>query len=394
MTEQLTIYRQYASFIKRILFYAGLWPAENKESSYFYRHIPILIILSGIFMSFGTLRFCLENLDNIKVLTKGLSPLGSFLLVAVKALMFFLYQEQLRELNLNLELMFEEILEKVYYQPVIFSLLNLFKRPAYIFYYLIIMTIILLTCTPFLLICYQVIENINPKHYVLPYPTIFPWIDGSLGIRYQVQFLFEIQMGWFIVFVTSGVDSAYGFYIFQMIGILRVMSLESEKLGKSSKEHDIILRNCIRRQILLLRCRDIIQSIYGPVVLNLMLTSVVILCALIFQLLQTEITLGKAVVALLYGIVKMTQAFSYSWYGSILTTESEAFRRSVYCSEWYQNGNIELMKGVLLTLIQKPIVLSACHFFYISLDLFVKILNTSLSYYFLLQTFDEANDKR
>nr|KAF7416802.1 hypothetical protein H0235_011333 [Vespula pensylvanica] len=366
MTEQLTIYRQYASFIKRILFYAGLWPAENKESSYFYRHIPILIILSGIFMSFGTLRFCLENLDNIKVLTKGLSPLGSFLLVAVKALMFFLYQEQLRELNLNLELMFEEILEKVYYQPVIFSLLNLFK----------------------------LIENINPKHYILPYPTIFPWIDGSLGIRYQVQFLFEIQMGWFIVFVTSGVDSAYGFYIFQMIGILRVMSLECEKLGKSSKEHDIILRNCIRRQILLLRCRDIIQSIYGPVVLNLMLTSVVILCALIFQLLQTEITLGKAVVALLYGIVKMTQAFSYSWYGSILTTESEAFRRSVYCSEWYQNGNIELMKGVLLTLIQKPIVLSACHFFYISLDLFVKILNTSLSYYFLLQTFDEANDKR
>ncbi|XP_035720600.1 odorant receptor 22c-like [Vespa mandarinia] len=405
MTEQLSIYRQYASFIKRILFCAGLWPVENKESSYFYRHLPILIVLSGIFMFFGTLKFCLENFDNIKVLTKGLSPLGSFLVVAVKALMFFLYREQLRELNLNLELMFEEVLEKVCYQPVVFSWLNFFQRPAYIFYYLTIITIILLTCTPFLLIGYQVIKDINPKHYVLPYPSIFPWIDGSLDIRYQVQFLFEIQMGWFIVFVTSGVDSAYGFYIFQMIGILRAMSLECEELGKSSKKHDITLRNCIRKQILLFRCRDIIQNIYGPVVLNLMLSSVVILCALIFQLLQvrqiclllsiekTEISIAKAAVALLYGIVKMTQAFLYSWYGSILITESEAFRRSVYCSEWYQNGNIELMKGVLLMLVQKPIVLSACHLFYISLDLFIKILNTSLSYYFLLQTFDETNDK-
>lgn len=209
-----------------------------------------------------------------------------FLFFFFKALMFLLYREQLRELNLNLELMFEEVLDKVYYRSVALSSLDRFKRPAYIFYYLTGITIILLTCTPLILIVYEIVENGNPKNYVLPFPSIFPWIDGSLGIRYQVQFLFEIQMCWFIVFVTSGVDSAYGFYIFQMIGIMRVMSLECETIGKSSEVNDFIIRNCARKQIILLRCRDIIQNIYGPVVLNLMLCSVVILCALIFQLLQ------------------------------------------------------------------------------------------------------------
>nr|KAF7416801.1 hypothetical protein H0235_011332 [Vespula pensylvanica] len=346
---------------------AGLWPVENTRSSYFYRHLPILIVLSGTFMFFGTLKFCLENLNNIKVLTKGLSPLGSFLLVAVKALMFFLYREQLRELNLNLESMFEEMLEKAHYRPVVLS--------------------------PLLLIVYQIIKNISPKHYVLPYPATFSWIDGTPNIVYQAQFLFEIIFGWFVVSVTSGVDTIYGFYIFQMSGILRAMCFECEKLGKSSKELDVILRNCIKRQILLLRCRDIIQNVYGPVVLCLILSSVIVLCALIFQMFQTEISIGKTVLFLIYGIMKMTQAFMYSWYGSILAVESEAFRRSVYCCGWYQDGDIERMKDVLFMLVQKPIVLTACQLFSISLDLFVKILNTSLSYYFLLQTFDENNDE-
>nr|XP_050856225.1 odorant receptor Or2-like [Vespula vulgaris] len=393
MTKQLAMYRKYECFIKRIMLCAGLWPVENTESSYFYRHLPILIVLSGTFMFFGTLKFCLENLDNIKVLTKGLSPLGSFLLVAVKALMFFLYREQLRELNFNLESMFEEMLEKTHYRPVVLSLLNLFKRPAYIVYYLTMFVILLYIFRPILLIVYQIIKNISPKHYVLPYPATFSWIDGTPNIVYQAQFLFEIIFGWFVVSVTSGVDTIYGFYIFQMSGILRAMCFECEELGKSSKELDVILRNCIKRQILLLRCRDIIQNVYGPVVLCLIVSSVIVLCALIFQMFQTEISIGKTVLFLIYGIMKMTQAFMYSWYGSILAVESEAFRRSVYCCGWYQDGDIERMKDVLFMLVQKPIVLTACQLFSISLDLFVKILNTSLSYYFLLQTFDENNDE-
>ncbi|KAK2588892.1 hypothetical protein KPH14_001753 [Odynerus spinipes] len=376
-----------------MLLCAGLWPTEDTESSYLYRCIPILTVFSGALMFYGTSKFCQENLYNLKVFTKGLSLLGSFSLVAFKALMFFLYRQQLHELNNILESMFEEVLEKVHYQPVVLSMLNLFRRPAYMVYYLTMGTIILYMCSPLILILYQAIKNIDPKRYGLPFPGSFPWIDGTPGIRYQVQYLFEIQLGWFMVFVTGSVDSVYGFYIFQMIGILRAMSLDCEKIEKSSKELDSVLQNCVKKQILLIRCRDIIQNVYGPVVLGLIVSSAIILCALIFQMFETEINVGKTVLFLLYGMMKMTQAFMYSWYGSLVTAESEAFQRSIYCSEWYQQGNVVLMKDVLLVLSQKPIILTACHFCHISLDLFVKILNTSLSYYFLLQTFDEDNNK-
>ncbi|KAI4473437.1 hypothetical protein M0804_015352 [Polistes exclamans] len=292
--KQLATYRRYASFIKRLLFYSGLWPVENKKSSYFYRHIPILAIVYAALLFYGCVRFCKDNLNDVKAFTKGLSPLGSMVVVIIKVLMFFLYQEEIRELHLNLESIFEEVIEKTYCRPVLFEMLNIFKRPAYIFYYLTIITVIMLTCMPFLLIIYEAIKNINPRHYILPYPATFPWIDGSFGIKYELQYLHEIQVGWFIIFVTSGVDTAYGFYIFQMVGILRFMSLECEKIGKSSDEFDIILlRNCIEKEILLLRCRDIIQNVYGPVVLNLIVSSVVVLCGLIFQVLQQMVPASK-----------------------------------------------------------------------------------------------------
>ncbi|XP_047355508.1 uncharacterized protein LOC124951317 isoform X1 [Vespa velutina] len=393
MVEQLATYRKYECFIKRILLCVGLWPMENTGSSCFYQYLPIFAILSATFMFYGTLKFCLENFDNVKVLSKGLSPLGSFGLVAVKALMFFLYREQLHELNMNLESMFEEMLKKTHYRPVILSLLNLFKRPAYIVYYLTMFVILLYLFRPFLLIVYEVIKNVSPKHYVLPFPTTFPWIDETPNMVFQAQFLFEIVFGWFVICVTSAVDTVYGFYIFQMSGVLRAMCFECEHLGKSSKELDVILRNCIKRQILLLRCRDIIQNVYGPIVLCLIVSSVIVLCALIFQMFQTEISIGKTVLFLFYGIMKIIQAFLYSWYGSILDVESEAFRQSIYCCRWYQDGNIKLMKGVLLILVQKPIVLTACHLFCISLDLFVK-LYSKYKFFITLNSISKIIHKR
>lgn len=48
------------------------------------------------------------------------------------------------------------------------------------------------------------------------------------------------------------------------------------------------------------------------------------------------------------------------------------------------------MKNILAILTQKPIIIIACHFVHISLDIFIKIINTSISYYFLLQTFEET----
>lgn len=142
--------------------------------------------------------------------------------------------------------------------------------------------------TPLIIIVYEGIQNVQPKHYGLPFPASFPWIDGTPGIIYQMQYFFEAQYIWFIIFLTGGIDSSYGLSLFQMAGILRAMSLEVKNDIKSSSEFENILRTCIKKQIKLLRCRDIIQDIYGPIILDLILTSAIVLCGLIFQAFQVN----------------------------------------------------------------------------------------------------------
>lgn len=202
--------------------------------------------------------------------------------------MFIIYRKQFYELHSTLESMYDEVLENSRFRSVVLSTINLFRYPAYMVYYLILGTMSLYIFTPIIIIVYEGVKGVEPKHYVLPFLTNFPWINGTPGLIYRIQFLFETQCVWFIVFVTGGVDSSYGFYLFQMIGLLRAMSFDCENTSKSFSEFQKTLYNCIRKQVRLLRCRDIIQQIYGPIVLDLMLTNAIVLCALIFQALQVN----------------------------------------------------------------------------------------------------------
>ncbi|KAI4473436.1 hypothetical protein M0804_015351 [Polistes exclamans] len=204
----------------------------------------------------------------------------------LRLFMFIIYRKQFYELHSTLELMHNEVLENVQFRPIVLSTINLFRYPAYMVYYLILSTMSLYIFASIIIIGYEGIKDIQLKHYGLPFLTNFPWINGTPGIIYQIQFLFETQCIWFIAFFTGGVDSSYGFYIFQMIGLMRAMSFECKNAFKSSYELKNILHNCIKKQVRLLRCRDIIQQIYGPIVLDLMLTNAIVLCALIFQAFQ------------------------------------------------------------------------------------------------------------
>lgn len=202
--------------------------------------------------------------------------------------MFIIYKKQFCELHSMLELMYNEVLENSQYRPKVLSMLNLFRLPAYMVFYLIMGTMGLYICTPIIIIVYEGIKNAQVRHYGLPFPASFPWIDGTPGIIYQIQYFFEAQYIWFIIFLTGGIDSSYGLSLFQMAGIFRAMSLECKNAIKSSSELENILRSCIKKQIKLLHCRDIIQNIYGPIILDLILTSAIVLCGLIFQAFQVN----------------------------------------------------------------------------------------------------------
>lgn len=83
-TEQVKVYRDYARFVKRLVLLAGIWPRTKEESCYFYRQLPILAVSSSAIMFLGVLQYCRENIENLGLLTKGLSLVGSFSLISLK----------------------------------------------------------------------------------------------------------------------------------------------------------------------------------------------------------------------------------------------------------------------------------------------------------------------
>ncbi|KAG6797616.1 hypothetical protein HZU73_06936 [Apis mellifera caucasica] len=113
------------------------------------------------------------------------------------------------------------------------------------------------------------------------------------------------------------------------------------------------------------------------------------MCSIIFQLFQVNgINIYKIGTFMIYLMLKLIQTFLYSWPGDVIFTESEFLRRNVYCSCWYDK-NTSFAKYFLLVLAQRPIVLKACSLVQVTMDLLAKIMNTTISYYFLLETMND-----
>nr|XP_033329047.1 uncharacterized protein LOC117221870 [Megalopta genalis] len=92
---------------------------------------------------------------------------------------------------------------------------------------------------------------------------------------------------------------------------------------------------------------------------------------------------------MLYLIGKTLQTFMYTWPADMVTTESDGFRQEVYCSNWYEDISAKTGKLTLTILMQKSVILKACRLMVVSVDLFAKIINRTISYYFLLVTLDD-----
>ncbi|XP_034934709.1 uncharacterized protein [Chelonus insularis] len=194
------------------------------------------------------------------------------------------------------------------------------------------------------------INHIQPDHYILPYPSAFPWSVPFTGLIYRLHFLFESLASWAILVLTAGYDSIFIFFVFLMIGKLREISHSLTHIDAKS-DSKVIVKRCVSQYCVLLKCRDNLQKIFGPVILCMMATNAIVLCTQMYQM-----------------------------------TQSDAYRNAIYATNWY--GDKRFMTAIVIMLQQKPLVLTACNFSIVSIDIFTKILNTTISYYFLLKTLE------
>ncbi|XP_043286945.1 odorant receptor 13a-like isoform X1 [Venturia canescens] len=334
------------------------------------------------------LRTADRYLSNFPMDKSGASTRGREFTPQMRVICFLVNHKELVDLHRTLEKYFDETLNTP--QVQIFDSLSVFVKPSFAITILVFIGTLVFFITPLIVIIVQLSSDMHPLKFVLPYPGKYPWSFEGGGFVYYVHYAWEILAGLYLFCVTSGVDSLFGYYVFQIHAIFRLMSHRMRSVGVADQDNGKIIRECVKMHRVLGQCRDQLQAIYGPIVFWIFLTSAVIMCTLIFQASQTrQWTVGYAILFTVYISMKLLQALMYAWYGSIVHAESEDFRDAVYNCGWPGSGDTSLMNNILIMMCHQPMVLTACKFLIISTDMFTAIVNATMSYFFLLQTLDE-----
>nr|AQN78461.1 olfactory receptor 59 [Meteorus pulchricornis] len=374
-------YHTYRNIIKWLLIMLGLYPLE--KAGLFYRSLPYIHVFLNIGTSFGMVGFLRANITNVVVVIKRLGVLVSFLSVALKVIVMIINRNDTKELFITLDVYFNNLINNPRYTKIVTNGMTAFRRLSWTVSILSCLSGIVIIITPVILVIYQHKHHVQPIKFILPNHSIYPWYIEPNGLSYKLHYIFESMATVSLVAVTSSVEPLFTLYVVQMIGRLREMSYCITHFDETNA--DSVIRECIFQHKILLRCRDLVQTIFGPLILWMVVTNAIILCLGIFQLSQMKtISAGQAIFFIAYVGTKMTQTFICGWTGTRLTAESEDYRAAIYAANW--QGNKQHMKSVVIMLSQKPLTLTACHFSTISVDLFVSVLNTTMSYFFLLQT--------
>nr|AXM05203.1 odorant receptor [Campoletis chlorideae] len=385
MIDQAQKYEKYANNIRRLFLFAGIshGPAPYK----FINYLPALYLFFTIALIGGNILFIADNLTDMALVTKTIGIFISGSGGILKLSLYLLNRNEFSKMHDILEGSFRNDFWNEKIRKVLLSPVNYFYRSTIIMSRTFIAIPFIYCISPIIAIIVQRARGVDPIIYHLPFLTKFPWDSHSSMSVYALHYICECFCGMGVGFISVSMDSALGFYIFQIGAQFRVLSHRLENL-KSNDDYRALIKECVLRHRTLNQCRDSLERVYGPIILWFMITSAISLCANVYQI--TKRNSDSIVNCFVYIIAKLVQALFYAWFGSFLTSETESFRDAVYNSGWPGSGEKPLMTSVLIMLLWKPLVLSACGFSTISLDMFVAIVNTAMSYFFLLQTLDET----
>ncbi|XP_063975812.1 uncharacterized protein LOC135161818 [Diachasmimorpha longicaudata] len=385
--HELKEFHRFRRNIKYWAFFSGSWPI--KDPNLFYRCLPFIVFISTSLISIQQFRFVLAHITNIGMMVGGFSLGTSFLSVAMKVVLFKFHRERILEIQSILDSFQKESLSDENLKYFFLGKLPGFRRLVKILSICVLFGCVFCIIGPALFFIAQIRRNIRPLKYTLPTPAAYPWNTHDLGLLYILTFLYESYNVVAIGVVTLGIDGLFAFYVFLIIGQLRILGEEMASLTVTS-HYKVIVREWVTKFLVLKRCCGMLQKIYGPIILWQVVTNSTVICAVLFQITHVSgISIGRYLLIFGYSGTKIMQTYLYSWAGSSLTAESEALRNSVYFSKWTEKKFQRFRTSVLIILTQKPLVIVAAACVYISLDMFLMTLNTAVSYFFLLQTFEE-----
>ncbi|KAK0158028.1 hypothetical protein PV327_011259, partial [Microctonus hyperodae] len=177
------------------------------------------------------------------------------------------------------------------------------------------------TIPPIIYFIVDKLRHIKRHHYPLPINVAYPWLPRIEGIYYVLHWMQQTYIGIIPVILTCSVEATFSLLVFRMISELRDMSYHIGHLDKSS-DQDSIVRNCTNQYVALLKYRDAIQNIFGPIILQMFISNAIQLCAGVFVL--SELTPNALHITFFtaYVVTKGAQTCLCAFAGSQLITET------------------------------------------------------------------------
>ncbi|XP_078043632.1 uncharacterized protein LOC144473550 [Augochlora pura] len=383
MTREMLVYEKYTNLVKRILKLYGLYPHQRGIVIY----LPIVLLLWYVFVLCAMVNFLRLHVSEISAAVATFSVLGSLVNAGVKMTRFIVRREKLKRIYDRLETLYQDTVIKQPSGSAAFGHLFTCYRLTFSLFVLNFSAMFLQVTKPMIVIVFR-----NGSHaFVIP--TAYPWPIAST-FSYTIHYTTAAIIASSFPFISGGVDAFFTMCTFRVCSVLRAMTVELEESAKRSNDietHRRLLRICIDRHVTLIECRDVIQEVYGPVVLSFTLTNALGMCCMIFEIFQVgEIPIGRMITVAIHFFSKVIQTVVYVWPGTMITYENEAFRDEVSFNNWYERSDAQDGKLCVTILSQRLMVLRAYNILEVTLDLFAKIMTRTISSYFLLATLDNV----
>ncbi|KAG5333784.1 OR49A protein, partial [Acromyrmex heyeri] len=358
--KRLKAYRTYKRFFRTLLIINGCWYMPTKSGKLMY-YWSICVFLSMIIYTMISLHMSYVVRHNIKIMVKFVEVALSGFSAIIKVLSFKINRDSLINYHRTLNDLFEEELmqnEKV--QTIIFSSLRAISTLAYIYFVFLIGIIVAYSRSSYIYMIQNLLYFHLPTNYTLPLSRGFGWFwtvpDNFL---YHIHMFYETGLITLSCMMACGIDSAFGFYVYQISSIRAMMFALTNPL--STEKFSDLLRTCAVKHQKLLQCRNTLEHVYGPIVFWHIVSNAVLLCFLIYDFTSlSEFTFYDVSSSIVYAVVKLLQTFIYSWYGTFLTNAGEEFRKEIYFSKWL-NSNLDchVRTNVILMMMQKPMTVNA-----------------------------------
>ncbi|XP_058790816.1 uncharacterized protein LOC131664012 [Phymastichus coffea] len=291
-----------------------------------------------------------------------------------------IYREDVIKLNRVLSHQFEKDLELAENRPFLLAHYPSFHRYFKLHYYYTGSIIFLMIISPIL--------ALRHGQYVRAYPQLIPFAYEPGGWIHWSIYGFELVEGLYCWTNTVGIDSLFGLYALHMVGQLKLLAHRFRNL-KAGANYKKQLKDCVDMHARLIESKYLMEKVFGFLSVWLAVTCAIVICAIIFQSSQTRsMTIFKLIYLIVYCTIKFIQAYTYAWFGYIINFESKVCIDSIYYAYWAGQGDLQLMNDVLIVLSQNSMDFKALGVMIVRMDMFSKIMNTSVSYFFLLKTLD------